>query len=222
MSRPRSRSASNSGSPARAAPRLAASPGATLASARCSCASPSAARALSLKAGEVDFMGVMGARRSPDRRARRPAPRPRGGRQLLRPWRDSLPAMFIRQPRSPASSDVRARGRDLLRLALDDGVGDVGILDREGAAEAAAHVRVGQLDQLQALDRAQAAGAAARGCRARAGPSSCRGRWRGPRARHRRAFTPRTSTRKEMSSCTLAANAAARAFHAGSAASSAG
>ena len=50
---------------------------------------------------------------------------------------------------------VRAGGGDLLRLTLDDGIGDVGILDREGAAEAAAHVRIGKLDQLQAPNRAQ-------------------------------------------------------------------
>ena len=38
---------------------------------------------------------------------------------------------------------VGAGRRDVLGLLLDDGVGDVGILDAEGAAEAAAHVGVG-------------------------------------------------------------------------------
>ncbi len=50
---------------------------------------------------------------------------------------------------------VRAGFRDMPCLALDDGVGDLGVLDREGAAEAAAHVGIDELHELQALDRAQ-------------------------------------------------------------------
>ena len=155
MSRPRSRSASNSGRPARAAPRLAASPGATLASARCSCVSPSAARALSLKAGDVDFMGVIGA--LADRRIAELA-----GQHLGHVAHGDFAALagqlarHVHQAAEVAGQQhVGAGRRDLLRLALDDGVGDLGILDRERAAEAAAHLRIGQLDQLQALDRAQ-------------------------------------------------------------------
>jgi hypothetical protein len=40
---------------------------------------------------------------------------------------------------------------DALRLVLDNGIGDVGILHREGAAEAAAGVPVGHLDDLEAV-----------------------------------------------------------------------
>ena len=49
----------------------------------------------------------------------------------------------------------RAGRGDRFGLLLDDGVGDVGILDAERAAEAAAHIGVLQFDQLQSGDRFQ-------------------------------------------------------------------
>ena len=60
--------------------------------------------------------------------------------------------MFIRQPRSPASSVSAPALRDVVGLLLDDGVGDLGVLDREGAAKAAADLVLVHLDELQALD----------------------------------------------------------------------
>ena len=65
------------------------------------------------------------------------------------PWRCSLPAMFIRQPRSPASSVPAPEAAIAAVLLLDDGVGDVGILDAERAAEAAADVGVLQFGERQ-------------------------------------------------------------------------
>ena len=41
---------------------------------------------------------------------------------------------------------------DIAGLGLDDGIGDVGIFDREGAAEAAAHFRLLHLGQGEAGD----------------------------------------------------------------------
>ena len=69
------------------------------------------------------------------------------------PRRCSLPAMFIRQPRSPASSVSAPVAAMCSAFLLDDGVGDVGILDAERAAEAAADIGVVQLLQLEALRR---------------------------------------------------------------------
>ncbi len=46
------------------------------------------------------------------------------------------------------------------RLLLDDGVGDLAVFDRECAAKAAADLVLGHLDELQALSRWRAAGAA--------------------------------------------------------------
>ena len=68
------------------------------------------------------------------------------------PSRCSLPAMFIRQPRSPASSRLGAGRRDVGGLLGDDGVGDVGVFDAEGAAEAAADIGVAHFDEAQTLD----------------------------------------------------------------------
>ena len=59
--------------------------------------------------------------------------------------------MFMRQPRSPASRVGAPVSLDVLGLGVDDGAGDVAVLDREGAAEAAAHVAVLHLDEGQAL-----------------------------------------------------------------------
>ncbi len=73
------------------------------------------------------------------------------------PWRCSLPAMFIRQPRSPARHHIRPAFGDRLGLLLDNGVGDVGIFDAKGAAEAAADVGLGKFGERQPLDRFQQA-----------------------------------------------------------------
>ena len=74
---------------------------------------------------------------------------------VARPSRFSLPAMFIRQPRSPASSVPAPVAAICCGLLLDDGVGDVGIFDAERAAEAAADVGVRQLAQVKPRDRFQ-------------------------------------------------------------------
>src|ERR1700674_818862 len=107
MSRPRSRSASNSGNPARAAPRLAASPRGTSDSARCSCTSTSAALALSLNAGDV--MVFMGAHRAAKHLA---AVAHRDPVALAREF-----ARHVHQAAEVAGQqDVGAGGRNLLRL----------------------------------------------------------------------------------------------------------
>ena len=77
---------------------------------------------------------------------------------------------------------VGAGTLDRLRLLPDDGVGDRRVLDAEGAAEAAADVVAVERAHLEAVDAPPAGVAAGRGRRARADPSSCRGRWRWPRA----------------------------------------
>ena len=61
--------------------------------------------------------------------------------------------MLSRQPRSPASSVSAPAAAMRARLLLDDGVGDVGVLDAERAAEAATDVRVRKFGERQAVDR---------------------------------------------------------------------
>ena len=130
-------------------------------SARCSCGSASAARALSLKAGD----GCTGAHAAlADRRLGELA-----GQHLGHVAHGDLAALarqlagHVHQAAEIAGEQQVGAGRgDVLGLALDDGVGDVGILDREGAAEAAAHIGIGHLDQLAGLRPSAAAGAAAR------------------------------------------------------------
>ena len=71
---------------------------------------------------------------------------------MAEPWRPSLPAMFIRQPRSPANKSSGFAAAALADLLVDHRVGDVGVLDRERAAEAAAYLAVGHLDEFEAGD----------------------------------------------------------------------
>ena len=97
----------------------------------------------------------------------------------------SCPAMFIRQPRSPASS-VSAPVAAIVRALLgDDRVRELAVFDREGAAEAAADVAVLQARRAAAPRRSPAACAAARARRARAAPSRNRDRSRRLRSAHR-------------------------------------
>ena len=108
MSRPMRRSASNSGNAAVTRARAAANPPGTSPSARCSRKSPSAAVALASKLAPPAFTArpaacaIGGALVSP-------ASTSATWRQAMAdPSRDSLPAMFIRQPRSPDSSSSGA------------------------------------------------------------------------------------------------------------------
>ena len=68
------------------------------------------------------------------------------------PSRWSLPAMFIRQPRSPASTVSAARVSNVLALARNDGVGEFAVLGREHAAEAAAGLGLLEFDEAETLD----------------------------------------------------------------------
>ncbi len=88
------------------------------------------------------------------RPSRPPAPRRCGGRRHASPRASSLPARCMRQPSSPDDEQRRRGGGDGRRLARGDGVGDVGVLDREEPAEAAAGLRVGELDELEAVAHA--------------------------------------------------------------------
>ena len=178
-------------------------------------------RAFSLKAGEVIVL-IGRPRRSADRVSSPASTSATWRTAILRPWRESLPAMFIRQPRSPASSMSAPVAAMCCGLALDDGVGDVGILDGEGAAEAAAHIGVDELDQLQPLRPCAGASAAARARRARAAPSSCRGRSPAPRAWHRRRRHRARRRGRRPARAPWPRTSGSRAFQAGSPASSSG
>ena len=89
-------------------------------------------------------------RRSPGHRPCRPEPR-RCGSAHPAPRRLSFPAMFIRQPRSPASRRSAPVLLDCRCFFLDDGVGDGRVLDTEGPAETAAHVIALELPHLQPI-----------------------------------------------------------------------
>jgi hypothetical protein len=70
------------------------------------------------------------------------------------PFRESLPAIFIKQPRSPAST-VGAPLSTMFCALLYDRAGDVAVFDREGAPEAAAYLGFIHLDEREALYAAQ-------------------------------------------------------------------
>ena len=63
--------------------------------------------------------------------------------------------MFMRHPRSPASTVSAFDAADVVGFARDDRVREFAVFGREQAAEAAADLRIGQFDQLQALDAGQ-------------------------------------------------------------------
>ena len=156
--------------------RLSMKPARTWPSAFCSCASASACLAFSLKAGEVISIALSPPRRSAARRSCRRAPRRHGGSSTGDVLALQL-ARHVHQAAEIAGEQRAGAGRgDRRGLLLDDGVGDVGILDAERAAEAAADVGVRQLGRASARRRISAAGAAGRGRRARAGPSRSRDR----------------------------------------------
>ena len=99
-----------------------------------------------------------------------------GGRSRCRcRRRDRPPPMFIRQDASPAVHTLGAGAHDVGDLVGEHRRRGVGVLDREGAAEAAALVGPGQLDQVDALAPRAAAAAACR----RPAASAASGRWGG-------------------------------------------
>ena len=127
-------------------------------SARCNCGVGERRAARSaLKAGDVSFHQPLPPRRSAALSVMPASTSATWRTAIGRPSRCSLPAMFIRQPRSPASS-VSAPVATMASVFLPTmRVGDVGILDAERAAEAAAHVGVLQFRQRQAGDRLEQA-----------------------------------------------------------------
>ena len=127
-------------------------------------------------------------RRSAARRSCRPALRRRGAPATGVPSRAEL-ARHVHQAAEIAGEQRRrAGGRDVRRSSCSTMALEISrILHAERAAEAAAHVAVMHLVQRQALRRSPAAGAAAPGRRARAGPSRNRDRSPRPRTRRRRA-----------------------------------
>ena len=212
-----SRSASNSGSASTAFARLSMKPARTLPQRPLQLrVGERAVRRSALNAGERDLHARLSSRLSADRRRRRscrPALRRHGAPRWREPSRFSLPAMFIRQPRSPASSMSAPAVFDVGGLLRHDRVGDVGIFDAERAAEAAADFRVLHFGELQPLDRGEQPARLARGCRVRAGPSRNRDRSRVPcELGVDAARPPCTSARKLTSSWTFAENVRARGF----------
>ena len=73
------------------------------------------------------------------------------------PARRSPPPMCIRHEQSAAAHTCGAGRAHAAQLVVEHGQRDVGVLDREGAAEAAALLRVGQLDEVDVAHRAQQA-----------------------------------------------------------------
>ena len=71
------------------------------------------------------------------------------------PCRDSPPPMCIRQDASPPAQRSAPGAADVGGLVRQHRRGHVRVLHREGAAEAAALVGLGQFDQFDAADRAQ-------------------------------------------------------------------
>ena len=63
--------------------------------------------------------------------------------------------MFMRHPRSPASTVSGSTLRMSSALRADDRVREFAVFGREQSAKAAADLRIGQFDQLQALDSGQ-------------------------------------------------------------------
>jgi hypothetical protein len=63
--------------------------------------------------------------------------------------------MFIRQPKIAGEQHVGAGCVDVADFLGDDGIGNVGILHAEGAAETAADIRIRHLPDFDALDIAK-------------------------------------------------------------------
>ena len=121
MSRALSRSASNSGSRAAASARR----GDEIAGMNERALQPRVAERLvrillesRRRRGRRSSLVSSALRRSPAYRSCRRAPRRHGAPSPCRPWRCSLPAMFIRQPRSPASSVSAPLRLDLAAFSL--------------------------------------------------------------------------------------------------------
>ena len=174
-------------------------------------ASASAALAFSLKRGEVAMwrhgrrsasmrLLARSARRSPARPSCRPAPRRRGAPRSSLALALQLAGHVHQAAEIAGEQQAGAGRRDVRRLLGDDGVGDVGILDAERAAEAAADVGVAHLGEREARRRVrEQLCAAAPARRARAGPSRNRDRSpspskRGVDARHPAARRPGSDT----------------------------
>ena len=90
---------------------------------------------------------------------------------------------------------------------------DLGILDAEGAAEAAADLALLHLEQRQPVDAGQQLARLALDLELAQARSSCRGRWPSPASRAATSRTPMTSTRKLTSSWQRPASSAARSLH---------
>ena len=175
------------------------------------------------------------ARRGRQRRSSRRLASPIGGSSVMpastsatwrtrtcRPSRCIFPAMFIRQPRSPASSVSAPRGGDsalfLATMASDSSpylTANVPPKPQQTSLSC-------ELDKLQPLDASPAACAAARARQARAGRSRNRDRSRRLRSALRPWSSPSVSTRKLTSSRHLAAKATASRNASGSSANSSG